>query len=74
MVLLTEPPLKILLEVAFSLHPHMFHTVTTAILSTHVVTTAATFGATTATFATDLVDSGGELASGGHVVIPDPVS
>ena len=52
----------------------MFHTVTTAILSTHVVTTAATFGATTATFATDLVDSGGELASGGHVVIPDPVS
>ena len=52
----------------------MFHTVTTTILTTHAVTTAAAFGATTATFATDLVGSGGELASGGHVVIPDLVS
>ena len=52
----------------------MFHMVTTAILTTHAVTIATAFGATTAMFATDLVDSGGELASGGHVVIPDLVS
>ena len=46
----------------------MFHTVTTTILTTHAVTIAAAFGATTATFATDLV------GSGGHMVIPDLVS
>ena len=51
----------------------MFHMVTTTILTTHAVTIATAFGATTAMFATDLVDSGGELASGGHVVIPDLV-
>ena len=52
----------------------MFHTVTTTILTTHAVTIATAFGVTTATFATDLVGNSGELASGGHVVIPDLVS